>query len=130
MTDPTPPPTYVPQPYPLWCAELHPSGVLIAAGNVVAWEPHPDGGLLPVVVRQTYGGMTGPVTATPVGDGTRWFLADSAEEVLRLAERAADAERQIRAFELFAEAEETRRTASDFLTSHAASIANQDGDSR
>lgn len=98
MTDPTDPPAYLPQPYPLWCAERADDGQSISVGRVIAWTaPRPQDAddaadqavyLVPVVAAQDGDGRLGKTGPSPI----RWqrFLADSRNEALRLAEQARD----------------------------------------
>lgn len=84
--------SHLPQPYPLWCAELSPDGE-ISVGLVVGWlQVATDTGsydLNPVIARSESGG---PITSiTGAIDDEKLFLATSRETAEGLARRHAAA---------------------------------------
>lgn len=91
MSDPlwqTPvyPAPLVPQPYALWCAEFVDDSVSI--GRVVAWKPHAEGPLLPVVAWEVPDSQRA-TAALPVDERGVWFLGDTRTAALAAAENAA-----------------------------------------
>lgn len=79
---------HLPQPYPLWCAEVYPDGA-VTVGRVVAWDPSGAFGTYPLVA---FTHPNGNLSAVTVPDADRpLYLAETRDQAEALAVRASGA---------------------------------------